>query len=78
MGLYTTLFDFFHLINLKILNKAKIENFVFKQIKVIIPIKKLRSTVIKKKTDGENFNFFFLDSSWVIIGGGCQNIFAQK
>jgi hypothetical protein len=36
MGLYTTLFHFFYLINLKILNKAKIENFIFKQIKVII------------------------------------------
>ena len=46
MGFYTTLFDFFHLINLKILNKAKIENFVFKQIKVIIPIKEVK---IKRK-----------------------------
>jgi len=37
MGLYTTLFLFFYLINLKILNKAKIENFIFKQIKETIP-----------------------------------------
>ena len=28
----------------------------------------LRSTVSKKKTDGENFRFF-LDSPWVIIMG---------
>ena len=46
MGFYTTLFDFFHLINLKILNEAKIENFVFKQIKVINPIKEVK---IKRK-----------------------------
>ena len=33
----------------------------------------LRSTVSKKKTDGENFKiFFFLDSSWVIIGGDAK------
>ena len=35
---YTTLFVFCYLINLKILNKAKIENFVFEQIQSNIPI----------------------------------------
>jgi hypothetical protein len=36
MGSHTTLLHYFYLINLKILNKAKIENFIFKQIKVTI------------------------------------------
>ncbi len=39
---------YFILINLKILNKAKIENFIFKQIKVIIPI--LHSSLPKSTT----------------------------
>ncbi len=34
---YTTLFVFCYLINLKILNKSKIENFVFKQIQTNMP-----------------------------------------
>jgi len=38
MGLYTTLFVFCYLIYLKLLNKEKIENFVFKQIQSNIPI----------------------------------------
>ncbi len=38
VGVYTTLFVFFHLINLKKLNKAKIENSNFEQIQSNFPM----------------------------------------
>jgi len=42
MGLYTTLFHFFFLINLKLLKKAKFENLILKQIQSAIPTCRLK------------------------------------